>query len=174
MRRAGRSGCAASWWTSARARRWRRASRIWQSHDALTGLPNRVLLLDRLGQALTRAARHRRAVAVLFLDLDRFKFVNDSFGHSMGDQLLKAVAQRLSSCVRTGDTAARLGGDEFVAVLEDMAHAQDATPIAQKILDQFMQPFRVEDSEAGTQNSISPPRSASASTRATAGTTTRS
>ena len=121
------------------------------SHDALTGLPNRVLLLDRLGQALTRAARHRRAVAVLFLDLDRFKFVNDSFGHSMGDQLLKAVAQRLSSCVRTGDTAARLGGDEFVAVLEDMAHAQDATPIAQKILDQFTQPFRVEDSEAGTQ-----------------------
>jgi len=121
------------------------------SHDALTGLPNRALLLDRLGQALTRAARHRRVAAVLFLDLDRFKFVNDSFGHNMGDQLLKAVAQRLSSCVRTDDTVARLGGDEFVIVLEDMAHARDAALIAQKMLDQFTQPFRVEDSEAGTQ-----------------------
>uniref|UniRef100_UPI003566D984 protoglobin domain-containing protein n=1 Tax=Halomonas sp. TaxID=1486246 RepID=UPI003566D984 len=103
------------------------------SHDALTGLPNRALLFDRLGQALTRAARHRRGAAVLFLDLDRFKLVNDSFGHSMGDQLLKAVAQRLSSCMRAGDTLARLGGDEFAIVLEDMAHAQDAALIVQKI-----------------------------------------
>ncbi len=120
-------------------------------YDTLTALPNRVLLLDRLGQAVTRAARHRRVVAVLFLDLDRFKVVNDSFGHSMGDQLLTAVAQRLCNCMRAGDTAARFGGDEFAFILEDMAHAQDIAPIAQKILDQFTQPFRAEDPVAGTQ-----------------------
>ena len=121
------------------------------SHDALTGLPNRITLLDRLGQALKRAARHRRVAAVLFLDLDRFSVVNDSYGHGVGDQLLKAVAQRLSGCARAGDTTARLGGDEFVIVLEDMAHAQDTALIAQKILEQFTQQFRPEDSEAGTQ-----------------------
>ncbi len=121
------------------------------SHDVLTGLPNRALLLDRLGHALVYASRHGRAAAVLFLDLDRFKLVNDSFGHSVGDQLLKAVAERLGNCVREGDLVARLGGDEFVILLEDMAHPQDAALVAQKILDRFAPPFRVEAPETARQ-----------------------
>ena len=121
------------------------------SHDALTGLPNRNLLADRLSQALISATRHRRAAAVLFLDLDRFKFINDSLGHSMGDRLLQVVAERLSACVREGDTVARLGGDEFVIILEDMARPRDAALLAQKMLDRFTLPFRVEDPVTGTQ-----------------------
>lgn len=119
------------------------------SHDALTGLPNRNLLHDRLDQALVYAARHARAAGVLFLDLDRFKFVNDSLGHSTGDRLLKAVAERLKGCVREGDTVARLGGDEFVVILEDMAQPQDAALVAQKILESFVRPFRVEIPQEG-------------------------
>jgi diguanylate cyclase (GGDEF)-like protein/PAS domain S-box-containing protein len=121
------------------------------SHDALTGLPNRNLLADRLSQALISATRHRRAAAVLFLDLDRFKFINDSLGHSMGDRLLQVVAERLSACVREGDTVARLGGDEFVIILEDMVRPRDAALLAQKMLDRFTLPFRVEDPVTGTQ-----------------------
>ena len=108
--------------------------------DALTHLANRYLLLDRLNQALVYARRAGRVVGVLMLDLDRFKTVNDSLGHSQGDRLLQAVADRLVACVRDGDTVARLGGDEFVVVLADMDEASDIVPVAQKILHALAEP----------------------------------
>lgn len=111
--------------------------------DALTDLPNRVLFFDRLNQALLRAHWHQRVVAVLFLDLDRFKYINDTLGHDIGDALLKSLAARLQSRVREGDSVARLGGDEFAILLEDIAHAEDVSMIAAKLLDAFTQPFVV-------------------------------
>ena len=102
-------------------------------HDELTGLPNRALLLDRLQDALHRASRHQRSVGVLFLDLDRFKVVNDSLGHGAGDDLLREVARRLERTVRPGDTVARLGGDEFVVVIGDMFRHIDALTAAERI-----------------------------------------
>ena len=116
-------------------------------HDVLTGLPNRALLHDRLRQAMYEAARHHRIVGVAFLDLDRFKTINDSLGHEIGDQLLRAVAQRLSDCLRPGDTVARLSGDEFAVVLAGMAHADDAARVVQKILGAFTLPFPVAAQE---------------------------
>ena len=102
-------------------------------HDALTVLPNRVLLEDRLTRAMAAARRHRHRLAVLFLDLDRFKLVNDSRGHAEGDRLLQSVAQRLVACVRDSDTVSRQGGDEFVVLLPEIAHAEDAAVSAKKI-----------------------------------------
>jgi diguanylate cyclase (GGDEF)-like protein len=127
------------------------------SHDALTGLANRHLLTDRLEQALIFARRAQRVTGVLVLDLDRFKTVNDSLGHSHGDLLLQAVAQRLSDCVRQGDTVARLGGDEFVLVLSDMADVGDIVPVAQKILHTLSLPVRIggQDLSASTSLGIS-------------------
>jgi len=116
-------------------------------HDALTGLPNRALFTDRLRQAMVEANRHERLVGVALLDLDRFKTINDSLGHEIGDRLLKAVGARLAQCVRTGDTVARLGGDEFTLMLAAMAHADDAGRVAQKILDAFAKPFEVDGHE---------------------------
>jgi len=110
-------------------------------HDGLTDLPNRILFADRLGQALSRVRWHKRVVAVLFLDLDHFKRINDTLGHNMGDLLLKAVAERLSSCVRSGDTVARMGGDEFTIILADVAQAEDVPKVAQKIIDAVAKPF---------------------------------
>ncbi|MGQ0709052.1 MAG: EAL domain-containing protein [Rhodoferax sp.] len=104
------------------------------THDALTGLPNRVLLLDRLTQAMIYSERSGRCAAALLLDLDRFKDVNDSLGHGAGDQVLLAAARRLLGCVREGDTVARLGGDEFVVVLADVAQEEDVAALARKIL----------------------------------------
>jgi len=112
-------------------------------HDDLTGLPNRTLFNDRLTHAMIEAERHERLVAVVFLDLDRFKDVNDTLGHEAGDQLLKGVTDRLLGAARRGDTVARMSGDEFTLVLADMAHVDDAARVAQKILDIFTQPFRV-------------------------------
>ncbi|HLB94997.1 MAG TPA: EAL domain-containing protein, partial [Nitrospiria bacterium] len=112
-------------------------------HDGLTDLPNRVLLMDRLSQALSRAPWHKRLVAVLFLDLDHFKRINDTLGHNIGDLLLKGAAARLATCVRAGDTIARLGGDEFAIVLADIAQPQDVPKIAQKILDALSTPFEL-------------------------------
>jgi diguanylate cyclase (GGDEF)-like protein/PAS domain S-box-containing protein len=103
-------------------------------HDSLTGLPNRILLNDRLTQAIALAHRRRQRLAVLFLDVDRFKRVNDSLGHSVGDRLLQSVAHRLRACVRTSDTVSRQGGDEFVIVLPDVTQAKDAAVIAEKLL----------------------------------------
>ena len=112
-------------------------------HDALTTLPNRTLLLDRLQQSLARARRHERKVALLFMDLDRFKTINDSLGHEMGDRLLQEVGTRLRSSLRDGDTIARHGGDEFVLLLEDVASENDIALIAQEILHALAPPFRI-------------------------------
>jgi diguanylate cyclase (GGDEF)-like protein/PAS domain S-box-containing protein len=111
------------------------------THDALTGLPNRILLSDRLmvGSALARRSGHR--MAALMLDLDRFKAVNDAMGHSVGDQLLKAVGQRLSGIMRKSDTICRIGGDEFVLVLPQISQIDDVTKFAQRILVAFQEPF---------------------------------
>ncbi len=123
-------------------------------HDALTDLPNRNLFIDRLGQAMARAAWRSRVVAVLFLDLDRFKEINDTMGHNIGDHLLKAVAQRLTDCVRQGDTVSRLGGDEFTLVLNDVAQVADVTIVLKKIQDAFARPFILEGRDFSVTASI--------------------
>lgn len=122
--------------------------------DPLTTLPNRLLFQDRLAQSVINAARHNRVVGVMFLDLDRFKTINDTLGHHVGDAILKAVAERLNRCVREGDTIARLGGDEYAIVLADMAHAEDAASVARRILQEFSQPFQAERHELYTTVSI--------------------
>src|ERR1019366_7862695 len=101
-------------------------------HDVLTDLPNRLLLNDRITQAITLARRNQHQVAVLFLDLDGFKNINDSLGHAIGDKLLQSVAARLSACVRKSDTVSRQAGDEFVVLLSEVAHAADAGISASK------------------------------------------
>ena len=113
-------------------------------HDALTGLPNRILLEDRLSQAIALARRNQKSVAVLMLDLDRFKNVNDSFGHYAGDRLLEAVSLRLQSCLRESDTVARLGGDEFVIGIGMVTANQDIEGVAQKVLARLDEPFQIE------------------------------
>jgi diguanylate cyclase (GGDEF)-like protein/hemerythrin-like metal-binding protein len=110
-------------------------------HDRLTGLPNRPLLFDRLARAISQARRNQSQVALMVLDLDGFKQVNDRFGHQAGDDVLKAVAARLTGSVREVDTVARLGGDEFAIVLADIHHPIDASRLAQKVLDALSQPI---------------------------------
>ena len=116
-------------------------------HDALTGLPNRVLFQDRLRQALAQAERKQQQVAVLYMDLDRFKHVNDTLGHSSGDALLRQAAGRLEACVRKSDTLARLGGDEFVVVVTELNDAQDAMRVATKLIEALRVPFQVDGHE---------------------------
>lgn len=116
-------------------------------HDALTILPNRHLLHDRLQQALAQSKRSGKLAALLFLDLDGFKRINDTLGHGIGDLLLKSVAKRLKTTVRQVDTVARLGGDEFTIVLLEINHAQDAKDVAQKILKVISQPYKIEEHE---------------------------
>ncbi|HVE65910.1 MAG TPA: PAS domain S-box protein, partial [Thermoanaerobaculia bacterium] len=113
-------------------------------HDALTGLPNRLLLNDRLKIALAQAHRSRQKLATFYLDLDRFKVINDSLGHTVGDALLRRVAQRLRRCVREGDTVARLGGDEFVILASRFASDNDVETVARKVLAAIRLPFAVE------------------------------
>ena len=112
-------------------------------HDALTDLPNRVLLFDRLKLALVRARRHQRLLAVLFIDLDRFKNINDSLGHEAGDLLLQQLSDRLRRSIRGDDTVARFGGDEFVILLDDVAQEGDVHDVAQKVLEELVPPFKV-------------------------------
>jgi diguanylate cyclase (GGDEF)-like protein len=113
-------------------------------HDSVTDLPNRTLFNDRLTQAVALAHRHRQKLAVLFLDLDRFKHINDSLGHDIGDRLLQSVAQRLRGCVRDSDTVSRQGGDEFVILLCNVAHARDAAGCAEKILLTLSAPHQID------------------------------
>ena len=123
-------------------------------HDALTGLANRRLFHEHLTLALALAQRRRRLVGVLFLDLDHFKVVNDSLGHSVGDALLKQVSSRLRSAVRDGDTVARVGGDEFTIVLQDLQHRDDAVIVAKKVLRTIGQPFEVPEHRLYVTTSI--------------------
>ncbi|HEX7829376.1 MAG TPA: EAL domain-containing protein [Thermoanaerobaculia bacterium] len=123
-------------------------------HDALTNLPNRLLFKDRLTVALSHAQRDGSRLAVLFLDLDRFKVINDSLGHNIGDQLLQAVAARVQACVRESDTVARLGGDEFTVLLPRLQRSDDAAPIAEKIIEAVRYPFHIEGREFFTTTSI--------------------
>jgi diguanylate cyclase (GGDEF)-like protein/PAS domain S-box-containing protein len=116
-------------------------------HDALTGLPNRRLLEDRLKQALALSYRNRKQTAVMFIDLDRFKTINDSLGHAVGDVLLKEVAVRLVKQLRVGDTICRIGGDEFMVVLPEVKRSSHVAQVAQKIIDQLSQPVTVEERE---------------------------
>ncbi len=111
-------------------------------HDLLTGLPNRALFEDRLRHAVSRAQRERAPVAVLFIDLDEFKTINDTFGHAVGDDVLRQVADRLGRCLREGDTAARLGGDEFAVVLEQATECE-AADVARRIKEAFVPPMRI-------------------------------
>jgi diguanylate cyclase (GGDEF)-like protein/PAS domain S-box-containing protein len=123
-------------------------------HDPLTGLPNRTLVLDRIGQALARSARHHWSVAVLFFDVDRFKVVNDSLGHGAGDALLVLVVERLQSLLRPGDTMSRLGGDEFLVVCEEVDGLDQAAQLAERLSDAFRTPFVLGDREVFTTASL--------------------
>jgi diguanylate cyclase (GGDEF)-like protein len=123
-------------------------------HDALTGLPNRVLFLDRVQSALTRSVRNPSPFALLFLDVDRFKVLNDSMGHGAGDQLLIDVASRLKSCARGGDTVARFGGDEFAILCENLGDERDAIAMAERVCEAMRQPFIVGSEPAVVTASI--------------------
>ena len=123
-------------------------------HDFLTGLPNRMLLNDRVGQAVALAKRHMRKVAVLFLDLDGFKHINDSLGHPVGDKLLQSIAIRLVDCVRGSDSVSRQGGDEFVVLLLDLEHAEDAAVTARRILEAVALPHCIDQHDLHVTASI--------------------
>ena len=123
-------------------------------NDALTGLPNRILLLDRLEQAIAHAQRYGNKVGLLFIDLDRFKNINDSLGHAIGDKLLQAAATRLVSCVRYTDTISRLGGDEFVILLTDIHLGETVIEVAEKLLGAVALPYEIDGHELTTTISI--------------------
>lgn len=123
-------------------------------HDSLTGMPNRILFVERLTQVLSRSKWHKRSIAILFFDLDRFKIINDTLGHEAGDQLLKMVAERLLLCIREGDTIARFGGDEFAAFLDDIASPHDVAPIIREFLHGLASPFVVDGHEFFISGSI--------------------
>jgi diguanylate cyclase (GGDEF)-like protein/PAS domain S-box-containing protein len=123
-------------------------------HDSLTDLPNRILFNDRLTQAMAMSNRHGKKLALLYLDIDRFKHVNDSSGHATGDRLLQSIAERLRACVRSSDTVSRQGGDEFVILLGEVAHAQDAAVAAEKMLAALSEPYRIDELELYVSASI--------------------
>jgi diguanylate cyclase (GGDEF)-like protein/PAS domain S-box-containing protein len=124
------------------------------THDSLTGLPNRSLFIEQLRQAMARSKRAGRLAGLLYLDLDRFKPVNDRFGHECGDQLLRTVAKRLRALVREEDTVARLGGDEFAVILEHLPRPLDAAPTARKILRALTRPFLLDGHKASVTASV--------------------
>jgi diguanylate cyclase (GGDEF)-like protein len=123
-------------------------------HDALTGLPNRLLLIDRLRQSLSRAKRHKDYMAVMFIDLDGFKPINDTFGHECGDEVLKATAARLLEAVRGEDTAARIGGDEFVMVLTELKNGLHAGLTANRVIKSITQPIEWRGREVRVSASL--------------------
>jgi diguanylate cyclase (GGDEF)-like protein len=123
-------------------------------HDTLTGLPNRSLFYDRLRQALAQAKRNAQMSALMFIDLDRFKRVNDTLGHHVGDLLLQSVAQRIKDCVRESDTVARLAGDEFTVLLPQVEKHQDAAAVAEKIVAALTEPFQLDGHEVHSGGSI--------------------
>ena len=122
--------------------------------DKLTGLPNRALAMDRLAQAINAAERHHRSLTLLFVDLDRFKIVNDTLGHQFGDELLLEAAHRLRQCVREEDTVARIGGDEFLIILSNQRSTSDASLAASKIIEAIDQPFLIDDRELSVTASV--------------------
>lgn len=122
--------------------------------DSLTNLPNRRMLLDRLSQALLRAKRHQNTLALMFLDLDYFKAINDTLGHDVGDDLLKEVAERLTRCVRNGDTVSRHGGDEFIILLSEISLPDDAALVAEKIIAAINLPIRIGEHTLNITTSI--------------------
>jgi diguanylate cyclase (GGDEF)-like protein len=123
-------------------------------HDPLTGLPNRLLINDRLNQALTIAKRDQQYVALMFLDLDRFKNINDSLGHEIGDLLLKRVAERLTNCLRSSDTISRQGGDEFMILLPEIVDHYAPAEVAEKLLSACIEPFDITGHEIRVSISI--------------------
>lgn len=123
-------------------------------YDALTGLPTRALFHDRAKHALARAHREEKLMALMYLDLDHFKSINDGMGHHAGDELLKSVARRITSCLRDVDTVSRLGGDEFSVILESIPHIDNATIVAEKILDAMQEPFHIDGHEISVTVSI--------------------
>ena len=123
-------------------------------YDVLTGLSNRNLMHEHLRQALAHAARNDRMVGVVFIDLDRFKWVNDTFGHSGGDRLLKEIASRIASCTREGDIVSRHGGDEFIMVLPDLPNRESATPVLQRVLESISEPVLIDGCEVNVSCSI--------------------
>jgi diguanylate cyclase (GGDEF)-like protein len=132
----------------------RRREQYLATHDPLTGVPNRTLFYDRLGQALAAADRYRTTLAVLFVDLDGFKEVNDELGHEAGDELLCEVARRVSGLVRKSDTVARVGGDEFTVVLSQIGKAEDAARVARNLLERLSVPVRLAGQERRVAASI--------------------
>ncbi len=124
------------------------------THDTLTNIPNRVLLMDRLELALARASRDKTKVAVLFLDLDNFKPVNDVMGHMIGDQILKEMAKRMTSCLRKTDSVARFGGDEFAIVMTDVKNAKDVTKMAKNLNKSLSRPINLGSKETSLGASI--------------------
>jgi diguanylate cyclase (GGDEF)-like protein/PAS domain S-box-containing protein len=124
------------------------------THDALTGLPNRALLLDRLEQAIAHAERHKSRLALLYLDLDRFKHINDTLGHTTGDELLKQVSHRLEASVRRSDTVSRQGGDEFIVLLADIAQPEHLTEMAEQLVNQVAAPYYFDSHELHVSTSI--------------------
>jgi len=123
-------------------------------HDALTGLPNRLLFTDRLTKSLERSKRHNSKLALLFIDLDHFKEINDSLGHDIGDNVLKNITQRLNQLIRKEDTLARLGGDEFTIILEELNQGQNASLLAQKIINLLAKPINIENNKLYVSSSI--------------------
>jgi diguanylate cyclase (GGDEF)-like protein len=128
--------------------------RILAYHDALTGLPNRLLVQDRFAQAVAYAERAESKIALLFLDLDNFKNINDSLGHAVGDELIKSVALRMRECVRDTDTISRLGGDEFLVVLPNLADPEAAAPILSKMMSRLVEPFAIDGHDLATSVSV--------------------
>ncbi len=124
------------------------------THDGLTNLPNRTLFMDRLESALAMSRRHKNSIGLLFVDLDRFKWVNDKLGHAARDKLLVDVAARMQDCVRQSDTVARLGGDEFTVILSDASEVANLTTVVEKILDKLQQPFELAGEEVTISGSI--------------------